>query len=220
MLRFETIETQPNPEASIIFLHGLGANGFDLMNIVPSLAVPSSLSIRFIFPHAPMRPITLNNGMKMPGWFDITGLTLNSRQDLAGLEQARYQIDQLIEAEIKKGIKPEKIMLGGFSQGGALSLFTGLQSVYPLAGLIVLSSYFPCVAKVEKNMSPLNKSIPIFIAHGTLDDVVRYEWGELAKKELARLGCGSIEWHEYPIAHEICLPELRDLSKFIIEKIS
>ena len=150
----------------------------------------------------------------MPAWYDITGLTLDHRQDFSGLEQSRYQIDALIECEIKKGIKPERIMLGGFSQGGALAIATTLQSPYPLAGLIVLSSYFACIDQISQRVTPISLSVPIMMAHGTLDPVVMYQWGEVSKAALIGLGF-SLEWHSYPIMHEICLPEIETVARFI-----
>lgn len=214
MIRFETIEPAVPADACVIFLHGLGANGFDLMNVVPALHLPATHRIRFIFPHAPHQAVTLNGGIKIPAWYDITGLTLADREDFSGLEQSRYQIDALIEQQIQQGIAAERIMLGGFSQGGALAIATTLQSYYPLAGLIVLSSYFACIPQVSKRVTPAGIQVPIMMAHGTLDEVVKYEWGEVSKEALQALGC-SLTWHSYPIAHEICLPELATVANFI-----
>ena len=218
MLAFETIEPKTAADASVIFLHGLGANGFDLMNIVPMLKLAESHGIRFIFPHAPSQAVTLNGGMRMPAWYDITGLTLESREDFAGLEQSRYQIDLLIEQEIKSGIKPERIMLGGFSQGGALAIATVLQSCYPLAGLIVLSSYFACMKQLSQRLTPSSLTTPILMAHGINDPVVMYDWGMQGKEALLALGF-SVAWQSYPIAHEICLPELEEVARFIQKQL-
>jgi phospholipase/carboxylesterase len=218
MLNFETIESKQPADASIIFLHGLGANGFDLIDVVPMLNLSEPHGVRFIFPHAPSRPVTLNLGMEMPAWYDILGLTLDSRQDFIGLEESRAHIDALIEHEIARGIKPERIFLGGFSQGGALALVTGLQSLHPLAGLIILSSYWPCVEQTKERITPASKRIPIFMAHGTQDPLVMYSWGEISKNELLSLGF-SLDWHSYPIAHEICPPELQLIGQFIQHRL-
>lgn len=218
MLKFETIEPKKPADASVIFLHGLGANGFDLMDIVPMFQLAEPHGIRFIFPHAPSQAVTLNAGMHMPAWYDITGLTLESCEDFAGLERSRYQIDLLIEHEVKRGIQPERIMLGGFSQGGALAIATVLQSGYPLAGLIVLSGYFACIKQLSARLTANSLTTPILMAHGTHDPVVMYEWGVHGKEALLTLGF-SLTWHSYPIAHEICLPELKEVARFIRQRL-
>ncbi|MCD6046746.1 MAG: carboxylesterase [Gammaproteobacteria bacterium] len=219
MLNYETIEPKGTAEACVVLLHGLGATGHDLMDLVPYLQLPQNHRIRFIFPHAPSRPITLNNGYVMPGWYDITGLTEASREDLVGLNQSREMIEKIIQQQIAQGIPAQKIMLGGFSQGGALTLFTGLQQAEPLAGLIVLSAYFPCANNVEANLSLASKQMPIFIAHGTQDPVVPYAWGLRTEQKLKALGF-STEWQSYPIEHSICLPEIQAIAAFMHKCLS
>lgn len=214
MLKFETIEPPTLANASVIILHGLGANGYDLMSLVPTMHLPEDHTIRFIFPHAPSRAVTINGGAHMPAWYDITGFSKENREDLAGLEHSRLLVDALIQNEIAKGILPERIFLGGFSQGGGLTLFTGLQLPYPLAGLIVLSAYLPCAAHVFQHLGLYAKRVPIFMAHGTQDLVVHFAWGEMAKNNLLRYGF-SVDWQTYPIAHEICPAEIHALAGFL-----
>jgi phospholipase/carboxylesterase len=219
MLNYEIINPKETPEACVILLHGLGANGHDLMDLVPYLQLPQNHRIRFIFPHAPSRPITLNNGYVMPGWYDITGLTEASREDLAGLSQSLEMIEKIIKQQIEQGIPARKIMLGGFSQGGALTLFTGLQQAEPLAGLVVLSAYFPCATYVEANLSSESKQMPIFIAHGTQDPIVPYAWGQQMDQKLKGLGFPT-QWHSYLMEHSICQPEIQALGAFIQKCLS
>lgn len=218
MLNYEIIEPSNSVNACVIFLHGLGANGHDLMDLVPHFQLPQNHRIRFIFPHAPSRPITLNNGYVIPGWYDIKGLTESSREDLSGMQESREQIQGLIQMQIDQGIPPEKIILGGFSQGGAMTLFTGLQQAWPLAGLIVLSAYFPCASYLEANVNMVTQRTPILMGHGTRDPIVPYGWGEKAKEKLVKLGF-NVEWCAYPMEHSICLPEIQAISQFIQKRI-
>ena len=207
---------RPQPAtAAVILLHGLGANGHDLMSLVPLMPLPQAHTIRFIFPHAPVRPVTVNQGIPMPAWYDISGFSFDKREDLAGLESSRFMIEALIQHQVQQGISPERIILGGFSQGGALSLFTGLQLPYPLAALLVLSAYFPCAQHVSTHLGPYAKKIPIFMAHGLQDTIVHPRWGNMSKDRLLKEGF-SVDWHTYPMAHSICDAEIQAMTQFIL----
>jgi phospholipase/carboxylesterase len=216
MLKLEKIEPVQPADMSVILLHGLGANGYDLMSLVPLFDLPQNHTIRFIFPHAPPRPITINNGYVMPGWYDIGGFSQDSREDLAGLQQSRQQVENLVEQEIKSDIPAERIILGGFSQGGALTLFTGLQSAHQFAGLIVLSAYLPCQTFLEGHRVKENTATPIFMAHGAQDPMVPYQWGMQAKQKLEQWSY-RVSWHDYPIQHAICEAEIQAIGAFILK---
>lgn len=214
MLMTKIIHSNLPATASVIWLHGLGASAEDFMPMVPNLNLGVDHSIRFVFPNAPTRSITITGGMTMPAWYDITGFTLESREDLAGLELSQQAIEKLIEHEIAQGIAPERIILGGFSQGGALSLFAGLQSRYRLGGLVSLSAYLPCAEHTLNNSSLACQNTPIFMAHGTQDAVVKYDWG-VTSKDVLLANAYPLEWHSFPIAHEACAEELHALSVFL-----
>jgi phospholipase/carboxylesterase len=214
MLPTKVIHSNQPATASVIWLHGLGASADDFMPMVPHLDLGVNHSIRFVFPNAPTRSITVTGGMPMPAWYDIAGFDLQAREDLAGLELSQIAIEKLIEHEIAQGIAPERIVLGGFSQGGALTLFAGLQSRYRLGGLVSLSAYLPCAEHVLSNSSLACQKTPIFMAHGTQDAVVKYDWGVTSKDKLVS-NAYQLEWHTFPIAHEACPEELQALSAFL-----
>ena len=218
MLKFETIEPSQPADATVILLHGLGASGYDLIDM-PKLLAPGEHTIRFILPHAPSRPVTLNMGMVMPAWYDIMGLTAESREDVPGFEASREKIDWLIQQEMDRGISSERIILGGFSQGGAMTLFTGLQAHYRLAGLIVLSAYFPCAAYTQQRLSHANRQTPIFLGHGNRDAVVPFAWGETTHEMLNDLGY-PVNWHSYPIGHEVSPVEISAVARFIHQQLA
>lgn len=212
MLTTKIIASAQPATASVIWLHGLGANADDFAPMVPSLNLGVNHSVRFVFPNAPLRPITISGGMSMPAWYDILGFSLQAREDLSGLQLSQAAVGHLIEQEIAQGIAPERIVLGGFSQGGALTLFTGLQSRYRLAGLVCLSAYLPCADHVLPNA--INDHSPIFMAHGSQDPIVLHDWGVMSKEKLITNG-HSVEWHTFPMAHEACAEELMALSGFL-----
>ncbi len=217
MLKFETIEPKNPATATVILLHGLGASGHDLIDI-PHFLAPGNHSIRFILPHAPSRSVTVNMGMVMPAWYDIYGFSETSSEDLLGLQTSQAKIDQLIVDQINSGILPERIILGGFSQGGALTLFTGLQSTFKLGGLIVLSAYFPTANYLENHLSATMRHTPIFLAHGNQDLVVPFRWGEITRDLLTNLHY-PLTWHHYPIGHEVSAVELHAVSHFIHQRL-
>lgn len=202
------------PTSTIIWLHGLGADGHDFVPIIPSLNLPKSLNLRFVFPNAPVRPVTINNGYPMPAWYDITSITNERTLDKAGLSQSVQDIIQLIAIEINKGIKSDCIFIAGFSQGAAIALSTLLTFHQPLAGIIALSGYLPMMNEIMSQATPVSRSIPIFMAHGTNDMIVPYELGNLSHTTLQQAGF-KIEWHRYPMGHEVCLDEIHDIGKFI-----
>lgn len=214
MLDFITVDSAKKPDFSIIWLHGLGADGHDFVSIASLLEDYSGLSLRFIFPHAPLKPVTLNNGYVMRAWYDITGLTLEARQDEKGLAQSAQSIDELIQQEIKNGIESHKIILAGFSQGGALALYTALQYKESLAGVIALSAYLPVHEKFFTTVTACNQKIPVFMAHGTSDSVVACSWAQLAKNQLEK-NHYAVEWHTYPMDHQVCQEEIAALGQWL-----
>lgn len=208
------LETAPHPTASVIWLHGLGADGNDFVPIVPELKLPASLPLRFIFPHAPARSVTINNGMRMRAWYDIAAADLNNRADLAGVRQSQGQLEALIENENARGMRSERIVVAGFSQGGAIALYTGLRHADRLAGIMALSTYLVAPDRLAVESSGANRDVPIFMAHGTADPVVRFEWGEASKRMLEAAGY-RIEWHSYRMQHSVCLEEIEAIGAWL-----
>jgi len=209
------IETQENPNCCVIWLHGLGANGHDFEPIVKELNLPESMPARFIFPHAPMQAVSLNNGVQMPAWYDIYGLEMNSREDQQGIADITLEIHTLIQQQIDSGIPANKIILAGFSQGGALTLYAGLSYPKALAGLLALSCYLPLRDELERYAKPAPRELPIFMAHGNLDDVVPIAFAKLAK-ELLEGQDFKIDWHDYPCAHTVCAEEIQDIRAYLL----
>jgi phospholipase/carboxylesterase len=202
------IETGPKPEAAIIWLHGLGADGHDFEPIVPELKLKKPL--RFIFPHAPMRPVTINQGMRMRAWYDILQLG-GGPEDDAGLRASQKITEELIRAQ---GLPANKIVLAGFSQGGAIVLQTALRYPERLAGVMALSTYLPLAATVAAERSEANRDLPIFMAHGQYDDLIPMQRARASREHLEKLGY-KIEWHDYPMPHSVCAPEIADISAFL-----
>ncbi|QZA81386.1 alpha/beta hydrolase [Deefgea piscis] len=215
-----TVETAPNPTASVIWLHGLGADGNDFVSIVPELGLPSDLAVRFIFPHAPMMPITCNNGYVMRAWYDIVHFDQISRQaDIAGVEQSVAAIRALIAAENAKGIPTDRIVLAGFSQGGAIAYTAGLTHPAALAGIVALSTYLPAESLLTPATIAANQNTPVLAAHGSHDPVVGISLGEKAKQFVADLGV-KVQWQTYPIQHSVCLPEIQLIGQFITKSLA
>jgi phospholipase/carboxylesterase len=200
------IETGPNPVASVIWLHGLGADGHDFEPIVPELRLAKP--VRFVFPHAPIRPVTINMGMRMRAWYDIFQFG-GGPEDQAGIRASQQLVEKLIESE-----KGRKIVLAGFSQGGAIALQTGLRYPERLAGILALSTYVPLASTLESEASPANRDIPIFMAHGEFDDIIPIRRAEASRELLVRLGY-EVEWHSYPMPHSVCAPEIAEIAKFL-----
>lgn len=210
------IDPSIKPQAVIIWLHGLGADGHDFAQAVPQLNLPPELGIRFVFPHAPVRPITLNNGYQMRAWYDITGLTLCSREDELGIISSEQTIVALIDREIANGIPSNKIILAGFSQGGALALHTGLRYSKPLAGILALSTYLPLAKKLSTEKHTANYNIPIFLAHGENDPVIPLSWAQMAHQQLQHLNYAP-QWQAYPMEHSVSQQEMHDIRQWIIK---
>jgi phospholipase/carboxylesterase len=211
----ETIEiaTGRNPDASIIWLHGLGADGRDFEPIVPELGLPEALQARFIFPHAPVRAVTLNQGMRMRAWYDIFRLG-GGPEDEAGIRASQQLVETLIAAENRRGIPSRRIVLAGFSQGGAIALQTALRHSAALAGVLALSTYLPLHATLDKERTEPNRQVPLFMAHGLYDDVIPLARAEQSRKALADLGY-AVQWHTYPMAHSVHPQEIGDIARFL-----
>lgn len=214
----ETIEraTGPNPTHSVIWLHGLGADGHDFEPIVPDLAHPGLPDIRFVFPHAPVRPVTLNQGMPMRAWYDLYGLDRDAREDVDGIRATRRAITELITREAERGIPREQIVLAGFSQGCAMALYTGLRLEHRLAGLIGLSGYLPLRNTTAAERHPANAATPVFMAHGTQDMVVPLIYAETSRDVMTGLG-QAVQWHTYSMPHGLHPQELDDIRAFLSE---
>jgi len=202
------IETGPRPEAAILWLHGLGADGHDFEPIVPELKLKKPL--RFIFPHAPMRPVTINQGMRMRAWYDILQLG-GGAEDEAGLRASQKITEELIRAQ---GLPANKIVLAGFSQGGAIVLQTALRYPERLAGVMALSTYLPLAGTLAAERSDANRDVPILMAHGQYDDLIPMQRARASREHLEKLGY-KIEWHDYPMPHSVCAPEIADISAFL-----
>jgi phospholipase/carboxylesterase len=212
------INPKATPIASVIWLHGLGADGYDFVTIIPELNLPNDLPIRFVFPNAPLRPVTLNAGYTMRAWFDIYGLQANSRIDEIGIREMQSKIDALVAREIKRGIVSEHIVLAGFSQGGAMALHCGLRYPKKLAGIMGLSAFLLMPEKIVMERR-INDPINIFLAHGTYDQVIPIQFGEMSKNALLTLGY-HVEWRTYPMAHEVCLEEIHDIGAWLVKRLS
>jgi phospholipase/carboxylesterase len=211
------IETAPNPSAAVIWLHGLGADGHDFAPLVPELGLTDAPAVRFVFPHAPLRPISVNHGHAMRGWYDITFDDLAGRSrgsDAAGIRTSQAQIEALIAREKTRGIAARRIVLAGFSQGGAIALHTGLRHAEQLAGILALSTYLPLAERVATEAAPKNQDVPIFFAHGRDDTVIAPALGLRSRDALVALGY-AVEWHEYRMAHSVCTAEIADIRTWL-----
>ncbi|HEY4128548.1 MAG TPA: carboxylesterase [Gammaproteobacteria bacterium] len=209
------METGPNPTGSVIWLHGLGADGHDFEPIVPELRLPPQLPLRFIFPHAPVRPVTMNGGRPMPAWFDIVRIGVNQPRDLEGMRTARAWIEDLIAQENERGVPTARIVLAGFSQGGAVALFTGLQHRDKLAGIMALSTWLPAEEGLDVELSSANGATPILYCHGTQDPVVPLLLGAQTRNWLTQHGC-AVTWHTYPMPHSVCADEIAHIRAWLI----
>jgi phospholipase/carboxylesterase len=208
------VETRPQPTHAVIWLHGLGADGHDFEPLVPQLLRSGWPALRFVFPHAAIRPISLNNGLPMRGWYDIAGFDLSQRQDETGVRASITEVEALIEREAARGIEADHVVLAGFSQGGAVALAAGLRHARKLAAIVALSTYLPVAEAIGRERSEANASIPIFMAHGAFDPVVPKVLGERSRDRLRGWGY-SVAWHDYPMAHQVCPQEIADLADFL-----
>jgi phospholipase/carboxylesterase len=207
--------TRPDPRYSIIWLHGLGADGHDFAPIVPELVRPHWPGLRFVFPHAPTMPVTINGGMRMRAWYDILGVDFTQRrEDEAGVRRSIAEVEALIAREVERGIPAERILLAGFSQGGAITLATGLRRIQPLLGLVALSTYVPLGEASALESTASGRGIPVFMAHGQHDPVVPHPAGLRSAAFLRQLGV-QVDWHDYPMQHAVCAEEIRDLAQWL-----
>ncbi len=212
----ETVEQETGaaPAWSILWLHGLGADGHDFAPIVPELVRADWPALRFVFPHAPVRAVTINNGVRMRAWYDIAGMDFATRADAAGIEASLVQVDALIARELECGIAPERLLLAGFSQGGAIALSAALRRTRPLAGVIALSTYLPGMARAGSHLAEGAAAQPVFMAHGTADPVVPMIHAETSAQALRQMGF-NVDWHRYPMGHQVCADEIRDLADWM-----
>ena len=202
------------PSHAIIWLHGLGATANDFPPIVPELGLDAKRTIRFIFPQAPSRPITINGGMSMPGWYDIKGMRIEDKQDAQGLAESQAMVEGLLDGLIESGIPSRNIILAGFSQGGAVTYFTGVRSKHVLAGMLALSTYLPFDSDTEAAQSGVNKETPIFASHGTHDAVVPLALGQVSADTLSKLGY-NVRWQTYPMEHQVVMEQITDIGRWI-----
>jgi phospholipase/carboxylesterase len=213
------IETAPNPTATIVVLHGLGADGNDFVPIAQELDLQAVGPVRFLFPHAPVMPVTINGGYRMRAWYDIIGFDADAPQDEAGLRRSQAAVDALLKREQERGIPADRIVLAGFSQGCAMALLAGLRYPERLAGIVGLSGYLPIAAKTAAERSEANRNTPIFLAHGTLDTVVAPDRAQASRDALQTLGY-RVDWHEYPMGHSVSPQEIADLNAFLVRALS
>jgi phospholipase/carboxylesterase len=213
------LETAPNPRHAIIWLHGLGADGNDFKPIVPELVDRAWPPLRFVFPHAPVRAVTINGGMRMRAWYDILAPQIAAQQDVAGIRESIASLEELIAREAARGIPSERVLLAGFSQGGAIVLAGGVRHKERLAGIVALSTYLPLDGLTATERNPANAGIPIFMGHGSHDPVVPEMLGTLSRDALAKLGY-AVDWHSYPMAHQVSMPEILDLRAWIGKRLA
>lgn len=213
------IETGPSPVATLIVLHGLGADGNDFVSFTEELDLGAVGPVRFVFPHAPVIPVTINNGYRMRAWYDILGQDLARREDEAGLRGSLASVEALLAREQERGIAAGRIVLAGFSQGCAMALLTGLRHRDRLAGIIGMSGYLPLAATLAAERSDANAVTPIFMAHGQQDPVVAIERGRASRDILKALGY-AVEWHEYPMGHSVCMEEIADVNRWLLDVLA
>jgi phospholipase/carboxylesterase len=216
-----TVEVEPGrpAEAAVVLLHGLGADGHDFEGVVPALRLPERPAIRWVFPHAPVRPVTINGGYRMRAWFDITGLHRAARQDLPGIRAAAEAVDALVRRERERGVPSDRLVLAGFSQGGALALHVGLRRPERLAGILALSTYLPMQSSLAAERHPANAAVPVLMAHGTDDPVVGLSLATHSRDHLLSLGY-AVEWRSYPMGHQVSPEELADVREWLLRVLS
>jgi phospholipase/carboxylesterase len=208
------IETGASPGGSVIWLHGLGADGHDFEPIVPELRIPADLPLRFVFPHAPVRPVTINGGMAMRAWYDIVSLDADGRADADGVRESTAILEALIAREAERGIAPENIVIAGFSMGGAVAINTALNTNHRLAGLMALSTYLPLPGELDETTG--SRDLPVFMAHGTFDPMLPLQLGKMSAERLVAAGF-AIEWHDYPMPHAVCPEEIQDIRAWLLK---
>jgi phospholipase/carboxylesterase len=218
MLETIEVETAPTPDAAVIWLHGLGADGHDFESLVPEIVRRGERAWRFVFPHAPVRPVTLNNGMRMRAWYDILGFDRTAAEDVPGFRATDAEVRALIVREAGRGIPPARVVLAGFSQGAAVTLYTGLRYPERLAGLMALSGYLPVRGTLAAERTAANDGVPLFMAHGLEDPVLPIGMGLESRDFLKTLGI-TVEWHQYRMPHSLCQPEIDDIRQFLLRTL-
>jgi phospholipase/carboxylesterase len=213
------IETAPQPRASIIVMHGLGADGNDFVPFAREIDLHSVGPVRWVFPHAPVMPVTINGGYRMRAWYDVLAGDLRQRQDEQGLRASLAMIEEVIAREKERGIAANRIVLAGFSQGCAMALLTGLRHGERLAGIVGMSGYLPLAETTDKERNAANHTTPIFLAHGTMDPVVPLQAGEMSRDALRALGY-TVDWHQYPMPHSVCMEEVEDLRAWLLKVLA
>lgn len=208
------LEPAASADAAVIWLHGLGADGYDFVPIVNELRLPSTMAVRFIFPHARPRPVTINNGFVMRAWYDITGLGADRKEDEAGIRESAGVVNGYIEQQNARGVATERIVLAGFSQGGAIALQASLRYPKRLAGVMALSTYLPLQGSVAAEAAPANKDVPILMCHGLRDPMIAAAIGKASRDRLVSLGY-TVEWQSYPMEHSVCMEEVLDISRWL-----
>lgn len=215
--RLETVEVEPSApaDAAVLWMHGLGADGHDFESLVPELRLPAACAVRFVFPHAPLRPVTINGGHRMRAWYDITGFDRRAAQDEAGIRASAQALRALLRRERERGIAADRIVVAGFSQGGAMALFVAPRFEERLAGVVALSSYLPLADALAAEAHPANAAVPVLMAHGSFDPVVPLSLGEAAHERLRALGY-EVDWRSYPMPHSLCAQEVEDVRGFLL----
>ena len=211
------VEPPQAAKAAVIWLHGLGADGHDFAGLLPQLGLPNNHAIRFIFPNAPVQAVTVNGGMQMRSWYDIYSMSIAEKMDLHSIEQSSLVLEELVQEQVDNGISADKIVIAGFSQGGLIALNMALTSDYTLAGVLALSTYYPqaCIDSLER---PAKCGSPIFMAHGEYDPVVPFAVAQSSVDRLKLLGC-EVEWHSYPMEHQVCMPEVEAISEWLKKQL-
>jgi phospholipase/carboxylesterase len=215
--RLEAVELEPptTADAAVVWLHGLGADGHDFAPLVPELRLPAGSAVRFVLPHAPIRPVTINGGYRMRAWYDVAGFDRGAPQDESGIRASAEAIGALVKRERERGVPSERIVIAGFSQGAAMALHLGPRWPERLGGVIGLSGYLPLSDTVAREAHPQNAALPVFLAHGSLDEVVPQEAGLGSRDALRALGYG-VEWRSYPMGHSVCAQEVADVREWLL----
>jgi phospholipase/carboxylesterase len=214
-----TLIPQTTAQASVVWLHGLGADGHDFVPLIPELRLPDALAVRFVFPHAPVRPVTINNGMPMRAWYDVIGFGPDRVEDERGIVASSEFVRDLAAREVASGIASTRVVLAGFSQGGAIALHAALRYPDPLAGVLALSTYLPCRGSLAAQASAANRHISILMCHGTYDPVLPIQLGTLARDTLSAAGY-AVTWKVYPMQHQVCGPEVTDIANWLHDRLS
>jgi len=216
----ETVELEPQrpADAAVVWMHGLGADAHDFEPLVPELGLEPQACVRFVFPNAPVRPVTINGGQRMRAWFDVAGFDRRAPQDEPGIRESHQAVTALVKRERERGIAASRILIAGFSQGGAIALFSGLRFPERLGGVVALSSFLPLADSAAGEAHPANAGLPVFMAHGRFDPILPQALGESSRDRLRALGC-AVDWHSYPMPHSVCAAEIADLRAWLVRAL-